>query len=114
MITIYHNNRCSKSRKTLTLIQSQTSKIKIIEYTKQPIKIEDLKSIIKKLNIKPIQLIRKNEMIWKKLYKRKQMKDKEIIATMIKHPNLIERPIIINNNKAIIGRPPENVLSLFN
>ena len=113
MIRIYHNNRCSKSRETLSLLQSKTSEIQIIEYVKNPIKFEDVKLIIEKLKIKPIQLIRKNEKIWKTLYKKKHMKDKEIIEAIVIHPKLMQRPIVITNKKAIIGRPPENVLDLF-
>ena len=69
--------------------------------------------LIQKLNIKPIDLIRKNEKIWKEKYKDKRLNDKEIIIVMIDNPKLIERPIVTTNKKAIIGRPPENVLSLF-
>ena len=110
---IYHNPRCSKSRTTLALLISKTSEVEIIDYLKNPIKFEEIKLIIEKLNIKPIKLVRKNESIWKESYKGKQLTDKEIIIAMIDNPKLIERPIVTTNKKAIIGRPPENVLSLF-
>ena len=110
---IYHNPRCSKSRIVLSLLISKTSEFEIIDYLKKPLKFEEIKLIIEKLNIKPIELIRKNEKIWKEKYKDKRLNDKEIIMAMIDNPKLIERPIVTTNKKAIIGRPPENVLSLF-
>tara|TARA_Y100000766_G_scaffold190110_1_gene163451 strand:- start:2 stop:316 length:315 start_codon:yes stop_codon:yes gene_type:complete len=99
---------------TLNILNSKTSEFEIIEYLKNPIKFEELKLIIEQLNIKPIELVRKNEKIWKDSYEGKQLTEKEIITAMIENPKLIERPIVISNKKAIIGRPPENVLSLFN
>lgn len=98
---------------TLSLLNSKTSEFEIIDYLKKPLKFEEIKLIIQKLNIKPIDLIRKNEKIWKEKYKDKRLNDKEIIIVMIDNPKLIERPIVTTNKKAIIGRPPENVLSLF-
>lgn len=112
-MNIYHNPRCSKSRMTLALLISKTSEFEIIDYLKNPIKFEEIKLIIEKLNIKPIELVRTNENIWKESYKGKRLTDKEIIIAMIENPKLIERPIVTTNKKAIIGRPPENVLSLF-
>ena len=110
---IYHNPKCSKSRMTLSLLISKTSEFEIIDYLKNPIKFEELKLIIEQLNINPIELVRKGEKIWKENYSGKQLTDKEIIRAMIENPKLIERPIVTTNKKAIIGRPPENVLSLF-
>ena len=98
---------------TLALLISKTSEFEIIDYLKNPIKFEEIKLIIEKLNIKPIELVRTNESIWKESCKGKQLTDKEIIIAMINNPKLIERPIVTTNKKAIIGRPPENVLSLF-
>jgi arsenate reductase len=110
---IYHNPRCSKSRNTLAIIESKTSVIEIIDYIKNPIKFEEINLIIEKLKIKAISLVRINESIWRKHYKGKEMTDEEVIKAIIKHPKLMERPIVTTNKKAIIGRPPENVLSLF-
>jgi len=110
---IYHNPRCSKSRNTLAIIESKTSVIEIIDYIKNPIKFEEIKLIIKKLKIKAISLVRINESIWREHYKGKEMTDEEVIKAIIEHPKLMERPIVTTNKKAIIGRPPENVLSLF-
>jgi len=110
---IYHNPRCSKSRNTLAIIESKTSVIEIIDYIKNPIKFEGIKLIIKKLKIKAIALVRINESIWREHYKGKEMTDEEVIKAIIEHPKIMERPIVTTNKKAIIGRPPENVLSLF-
>ena len=98
---------------TLALLTSRTSEFEIIYYLKKPLKFEEIKLIIAKLNINPIELVRTNERIWKEHYKGIQMTDKEIIMAMIDNPKLIERPIVTTNKKAIIGRPPENVFSLL-
>ena len=110
---IYHNPRCSKSRQTLTLIQEKEKEVEIIEYLKNPLTFEDLELILVKLDISPIDLIRHKEEIWKEKYKGKELKDDEIIQAMVNHPKIMERPIVINGMKAIIGRPPENVLEII-
>lgn len=113
MIKIYHNNRCSKSRSGLEILEKSGKEFEIIKYLENvPSEIE-LKQIIKLLGIKPIDLVRKNEAIWKSDYRDKDLNDGEIITAMIKHPKLIERPIVINNNKAVIGRPPEKLLKII-
>ena len=110
---IYHNPRCIKSRQTLALFEKETTEFKIIEYLKNPLSFDEIKEIIEKLAIKPIDLVRKNEQIWKDNYKGKEMTDVEIIKAMEINPKLIDRPIVINEKHGIIGRPPEKVLSLF-
>ena len=110
---IYHNPRCSKSRQTLSIIQETGKEVEIIEYLKDTLSFEDLVLILEMLNIQPIELIRKDEIIWKEKYRGKQMTDDEIINAMRENPKLIERPIVIKNGKAIIGRPPEKVLDLL-
>jgi len=112
-IKIYHNRRCSKSRQTLALLEKETTDFKIIEYLNNPLSFDEIKDIVEKLVIKPIDLIRKNEKIWRDNYKGKEMTDVEIIKAMEKNPKLIERPIVINERQGIIARPPEKVLSLF-
>jgi len=112
-IKIYHNPRCSKSRQTLALLEKETNDFKIIEYLKNPLSFDEIKEIVEKLAIKPIELVRKNEQIWKDNYKGKEMTDVEIIKIMERNQKLIERPIVINEKHGIIGRPPEKVLSLF-
>ncbi|CAI8253783.1 MAG: Arsenate reductase [Cryomorphaceae bacterium] len=110
---IYHNPRCSKSRQTLSLLEKETTDFKIIEYLENPLSFDEIEEIVEKLAIKPIDLVRKNEQIWKDNYKGKEMTDIEIIKAMERNPKLIERPIVINEKHGIIGRPPEKVLSLF-
>ena len=112
-IKIYHNPRCSKSRQTLALLEKETNDFKIIEYLKNPLSFDEIKEIVERLAIKPIDLVRKNEQIWKDNYKGKEMTDIEIIKAMEKNPKLIERPIVIKDNQGVIARPPEKVLILF-
>lgn len=111
---IYHNPRCSKSRQTLELLQQNTNdKIEIIEYLNNVPTVKELTEIITLLKIKPEELARKGEDVYKEKFKGKTLKDSEWIKAMVENPKLIERPIVINGNKAIIGRPPEKVLELL-
>ena len=113
MIRIYHNPRCSKSRQGLALLEASGKDFEIITYLVDKLTLTQLKDIISKLNTKPIDLVRKNEAIWKSDYKDKKLSDKDILEAMIAHPKLIERPIVVNEKKAIIGRPPENILNII-
>jgi arsenate reductase len=113
MIKIYHNNRCSKSHCGLEILENSKKPFEVIKYLDEPLSPDELKNIIKLLNIKPIDLVRKNEVIWKENYIGKDLTDKEIIDAMVKNPKLIERPIIINGDKAVIGRPPELIKSIL-
>lgn len=113
-VTIYHNPRCSKSRQTLSLLEEKGVEIDVIEYLKNPPDENTLNEIIKKLGIAPHDLLRKNEDEFKQLgLDKKNISDEEIITAMVKHPKLIERPIVINRNKAALGRPPEDVLKIL-
>ena len=109
MIKIYNNPRCRKSREGLEIIQNSGQAFEIREYLKEIPSTDELASLIKLLGISPIDLVRKNEAIWKENYKGKTLSDSEIITAMINNPKLIERPIVVNNNKAILGRPTENI-----
>lgn len=110
---IYHNPRCRKSREGLAILQDSGQKFEIIEYLKQPLTETELKSILNMLGIKPIELIRKNEVDWKQNYKGKVLSDDELIKAMITFPKLMERPIVVKNNQAVLGRPPENIKELL-
>lgn len=110
---IYHNSRCSKSRETLNILESENVDFKIIKYLDEELSAKELSKIIKLLNIKPIELVRKNESLWKDNFKNSTFTDKELIDIMVKNPKLIERPIVINGNKAVIGRPPQLVLDII-
>ncbi|MFD1096053.1 arsenate reductase (glutaredoxin) [Salegentibacter chungangensis] len=109
MITIYHNARCKKSREGLEIVKNSGKEYKIREYLKEPLSEEELAELIDKMNISPIQLVRKNEKIWKEEYKDKDLSDKELITVMTRNPKLIERPIVENDREAVIGRPADNI-----
>ena len=113
MIKIYHNNRCSKSRCGLEILENSGKAFEIVKYLDEPLSAKALKEIIALLKIKPIDLVRKNEAIWKENFKGKTLTDAQVINAMVKYPKLIERPIIINGNKAVIGRPPELILNII-
>ena len=113
MIKIYHNPRCRKSREGLTILENSGKEFQIIKYLEEVPSEATLKEIISLLGISPIQLVRKTEQIWKENYKGKELSDIEIIKAMIENPKLIERPIVIYNSKAVIGRPPENIISII-
>lgn len=113
MITIFHNPRCTKSREGLQILEKSGKDFEVVKYLEESISEAKLKEIINLLGIKPIDLVRKNEAIWKSDYKGKKLNDKDVISAMIKNPKLIERPIVINNNKAVIGRPPSLILDII-
>lgn len=110
---IYHNPRCSKSRQTLNLIKEKGAEVEIIEYLNAIPSEKELSEIINLLGIEPEKLLRKGEADYKENFKGKTLSGTEWIRAMIKYPKLIERPIVVSGNKAILGRPPENVLDLL-
>jgi arsenate reductase (glutaredoxin) len=113
-VTIYHNPRCSKSRATLQLLESRGVKPKIVDYLKTPPSVAELKSILKKLMLKPHELVRKGEPRYVELgLKDRDLDDEALIALMVDDPILIERPIVVAGGKAAIGRPPETVLAIL-
>ncbi|MCK9605433.1 MAG: arsenate reductase (glutaredoxin) [Methylomonas sp.] len=112
-VKIYHNPRCSKSRETLKLLEAQDLQPEIIEYLKQPPTTAELQDILQKLGLKPRELMRTNEAEYKDNgLDDPSLSDAELIEAMIRIPKLIERPIVLANDKAAIGRPPENVLAI--
>ncbi|CAL2083826.1 arsenate reductase (glutaredoxin) [Tenacibaculum sp. 190524A05c] len=113
MIKIYHNPRCSKSRQGLAILEESGKDFTVVKYLDDQLTKEELTEIIQLLAISPMELVRKNEKIWKENYKRKDLSDSEIITAMIENPKLIERPIVVNKSKAIVGRPPENITSIL-
>ena len=111
---IYHNPRCSKSRETLLLLENQQQDIEIVEYLKTPPTAEELSDILQQLDMQPRQLLRTKETLYKELQlDNDNLSDQELIRAMCDNPKLIERPIVIKNNQAIIGRPPEAVLNIL-
>ena len=113
MLRIYHNTRCRKSREGLEILKNSGKDFEIREYLKEPLEEKELEKLIQKLDITPIQLVRKNEKIWKEEYKDKDLSDRELITVMVKNPKLIERPIVEDDKNAVIGRPPSEIESLL-
>ncbi|WP_339623862.1 arsenate reductase (glutaredoxin) [uncultured Winogradskyella sp.] len=113
MITIYHNPRCSKSRQGLALLEDSGKPFKVVKYLVDQLTVSELEGIISKLQIKPINLVRKNETIWKSDFKTKTLSEKQTVEAMVLHPKLIERPIVVNKNKAVVGRPTETILEII-
>lgn len=113
-LTIYHNPRCSKSRATLKLLEERGQKPEIIEYLKTPPDAATLKKLLRQLDMKPRELLRDKETAYKEAgLDDPGLSDDDIIAAMVKHPILIERPIVVAGNKAALGRPPEKVLEIL-
>lgn len=113
MIKIYHNSRCRKSREGLAIVESFGKDFEIINYLEEVPTKQELRKVLDFLSLSPLQLVRTNEAIWKEKFKGKILSDEEIIDAMIEYPKLIERPIVIKGDKAVIGRPSENIIELL-
>jgi arsenate reductase len=111
--TIFHNPRCRKSRETLQLLQDNGVEPKVVEYLKQPPSVAEIETILMKLNLNPEDIVRKGESIFKEKYKGMEFHGHEWVTILHDEPKLMERPIVIRDHKAVIGRPPENVLELI-
>ena len=110
---IYHNPRCRKSREALSILLDKNIQVEVIEYLKTSLKKDEIWDIVKMLNISAFDLMRKEEKIYKDLYKNKKLTEEECVDILCLHPILIQRPIIIKDNCAVLGRPPINVLDLL-
>ena len=110
---IYHNPRCRKSREGIKYLESKKINFEVIDYIKNNLSSEQIRNILKKLKLKPIELVRKNEAIWKEKYKGKDFSDEQLIKILSNEPKLIERPIIVSEKLAVIGRPAENIDKLL-
>jgi len=113
MISIYHNPKCSKSREGLSVLENSEKDFKKILYLEEKLTEKELVAILKKLEIPPIDLVRKKESIWKENYNGKKFSDQEIIKIMVENPKLIERPIVVNNDSAVIGRPISKISEII-
>jgi len=113
MITVYHNPRCGKSRDCVAFIENSENKFEIIHYLDSPLSYEELDGLIKKLKVKPIELIRTKEAIWKEQFEDRKLTRKQIINAMVKYPILMQRPIAVNGDKAVIARPFEKIESII-
>ncbi len=113
-VEIYHNPRCSKSRQTLQILQEHGVDAEIREYLKTPPDRDTLESVLKMLKMEPRDLMRKGEKEYKEAgLDNQELSREQLIQAMLDHPKLIERPIVIHNGRAALGRPPESVLDLF-
>jgi len=113
MTTIYHNPRCSKSRLTLALLEEREITLSIVEYLKTPLNEAQIDKLIQQLNIDPIKIVRTKEAEFQEAGLTKTAGRAAIVSAIAKYPKLLERPIVVHNDQARIGRPPENVLELF-
>ncbi|MGM0636521.1 MAG: arsenate reductase (glutaredoxin) [Bacteroidota bacterium] len=113
MLTIFHNPRCKKSREGLQILEESGKDFSIVKYLDEVPSATELKAIIKKLAISPIDLVRTKEKIWKENFKGKDLSDDEVVEAMIAYPKLIERPIVFDKGKAVVGRPPENIKEIL-
>jgi arsenate reductase len=113
-VKIYHNPRCTKSRQTLQLLKDRGIEPEVVEYLKTPPSVEELADILEKLGMEPRDLMRKQEAEYKaNSLNNSALNRQMLVEGMANHPILIERPIVVANGKAAIGRPPENVLSIL-
>ncbi|MFI2810476.1 MULTISPECIES: arsenate reductase (glutaredoxin) [Microbulbifer] len=114
MWTIYHNPRCSKSRQTLQLLQEKGVEPEVVLYLETPPDADTLNALLQKLGIGARQLLRTGEDAYKELgLKDKELPDEKLVKAMVEHPKLIQRPIVVKGDRAVLGRPPENVLELL-
>ena len=113
MIKIYHNPRCQKSREGLKILEESGKTFTIVKYLNQHLEKEEIEDILNLLDISAEELIRTKEKVWKENYKGKNLSKEELISAMQEHPKLIERPIVVTKEKAIIGRPPEKIKEIL-
>ena len=110
---IYHNPRCFKSRQTLALLKENGVEPDVVLYLDNIMTAGEIRGLLVKLGISPMQLVRKGEAVWKEKYKGKELSDDQVIEAMIANPKLIERPIVVKDQSAVLGRPPENIFELI-
>lgn len=113
MITIYHNTRCRKSREGLDILQASGKEFEIREYLKDPLSEAEIKQLLKKLGMAPMELIRTEEKLWKEQFRNRDLSDAELIQVMQQNPRLIQRPIVETHEKAVVGRPATNISDLI-
>lgn len=113
ILKVYHNTRCSKSREVCTILEKKKVKTEIVEYLKTPPTQAEIKTLLKMLGMKAEELVRKGEPLFKEKFASKKLTEAQWIKAMAENPILIERPILVKGDKAIIGRPPEKVLEFL-
>lgn len=113
MTKIYHNPRCSKSREVLQLLEERNEPAEVILYLDEPLDKKELVALLKLLKIKSHDLVRTNEAIWKEKFKGRVLSHTQVLNALVKYPNLMQRPIVIKEGKAVIGRPVNRVLTIL-
>ena len=113
MYTIYHNPRCKKSRAGLQYLQSRGIEPEVVEYLKTPLSEDELNGLLEKLGKKPADMIRTQEAVYKSDFKGKKMSDADWVKAMVENPKLIQRPIVVKGNRAVLGDPAENIDALL-
>lgn len=112
-VVIYHNARCSKSRSACEIVAAQGVTAQIIEYLKTPPTKEELRGLLNKLGMRPADIVRRGEDVFKEIYAALTLDDEQWLDALVAHPILIERPIVVRGERAVIGRPPEKVMELL-
>ncbi|AWA29212.1 arsenate reductase (glutaredoxin) [Flavobacterium magnum] len=113
MIQVYHNPKCSKSRECLAVLDASGHDCEIVKYLEETPDESEIKTLVEKLGIKPIDLIRTKEPLWKEKFQGRKLTSAQIIKAIVKNPILLERPIVIHGDKAIIGRPVDRVFDII-
>ena len=112
-LRIYHNNRCSKSRAAYQLITEKGIAVEVVDYLRTPPTRDELRDLLRKLGMKPAELVRRGEAVFKEHYTGRSLSDDDWLDALAEHPILIERPIVVRGERAVLGRPPEKVLELL-
>lgn len=113
MYTVYHNPRCRKSREALQYLEDQGKQIEVVNYLKEPLSKSKLQEILTQIELKPSQLVRKNEADWKAVENRNKLTENQILDVLVKHPKTIERPLVITATSGVLARPLENLISFL-
>jgi arsenate reductase len=113
-LTVYHNPRCRKSREAIQYLQDKGLSFDIVKYLEQSFDKNTLGEVLKKIEKKPSEILRKNEVLWKKEYASKDLSEDQILQLLVKQPKLIERPIVTTTYKGVLARPIENLMEFLN
>lgn len=113
-LTIYHNPRCRKSREAIRFLEEKGVSFNIVKYFDQPFDVNSLGEVLKKIDMKPSEILRRNEILWKKEYDCKNLSEDQILELLVEQPRLIERPIVTVGNKGVLARPIESLIEFLN
>ena len=113
-LTIYHNPRCRKSREAIQYMEGRGVSLKIVKYLDQLFDVNSLGEVLKKIDMKPSEIVRRNEVLWKKVYDGNNLSEDQILKLLVEQPRLIERPIVTLGNKGVLARPIESLIEFLN